>query len=297
MTHIRSTTKTQSAAATSVAVTLTAAVPTGRTLLIAACWEAAAGTVPTISSVVDSRGNTYATDASVVSGTTVAVAIIRCRVTTALLSGDTITITISASRTRWALQVDEFDDVLVSPLDKTATTAGASSTAMVTGTTAATTQASELLYAVYGFGVGRTVTLPGGWSGGPVLESTAGTSDRAVQAAWQYVTATGAQQGTATLSSASTYAGAIATYKTVAPPTIQISQVAMEAPQPEAALVADISQVVFETPRGVTGEVRISQVSLTVPTRAGVPPYSGIKTPQGGVLWDAAVYTAVDGTV
>lgn len=297
MAHIRSTTKTQSATATSVAVTLTAAVPTGRTLLIAAGWEAVAGTVPTISSVVDSRGNTYATDVSIVSGTTVAVAVIRARVTTALQVNDTITVTISASRTRWALQVDEFDDVLVSPLDKTATSTGATVTAMSTGTTAATTQASELLYAVYGFGGGRTVTLGGSWSGGPVVESTAGSSDRAVQAAWQYVTATGTQQGTATLSTASTYAGAIATYKTVAPPTARISQVAMEAPLASAAPLAHISQVAMEAPRGITGEARISQVSITVPSRAGQRPYSGIKSASGGSLWDAAISAAVDGAV
>lgn len=297
MAHIRSTTKTQSAAATSVAVTLTAGVPTGRTLLIAACWEAGVGTVPTISSVVDSRGNTYTTDASVVSGTTVAVAIIRCRVTTALLSGDTITITISASRSRWALQVDEFDDLIVSPLDKTATTAGASSTAMVTGTTAATTQASELLYAVYGLGVGRAVTLGSGWSGGPVLESTAGTSDRAVQAAWQYTSDAGTKQGTATLSTASTYAGALGTYKTTEPPTARISQVTMRAPLSSAGLVAHISQVAMVVPRGVTGEARISQVSMVVPSLAGQRAYSGIKSASGGSLWDAPISAAIGGTV
>lgn len=211
-------TATQNASATSRAITIPSAVPTGRTLLIGCAWESGAGVLPTITSCVDSRSNTYTTtpDVSVNAGTTVSVAVLRGRITTALQAGDTITITLAVARTRWALQVDEFDDLSASPLDQTASNAPGSSTSLSTGTTSATTQADELVYAVFGFGSGRTVTLPGGWTGGAKVETSAGSSDRALQVIHKYVTSTGTQQGTLTLSSASTYAGAIATYKEAA---------------------------------------------------------------------------------
>lgn len=298
MAHIRSITATQSSTATSVVV-LADAVDAGHTLLIGVCWEATAGTVPTISSVVDSRGNTYTTsmDASTVVGTTLAVGIIRGRIVTALQAGDTITITLSAARTRWCVQVDEFDDLASSPLDKTSSNAPGSSASLSTGTTAATTQPSELLYAVYGFGIGRTVTLGAGWSGGAVVETSAGSADRALQTAWKYVEETGTQQGTATLSSASTYAAVLGTYKTTAAVTADVSQVKVEAPLPGVAPTADISQVKVEVPKAVTGTVDIAQVRLTVPTRPGQPPYSGIKAARDGNLWDATISAAVDGAV
>lgn len=208
------------ATSTTGVLTAAAAVPAGRTLLIGCAWESGPGALPTITSCVDSRGNTYTTtpDAGINAGTTVAVAVLRGRVTTPLQAGDTITITISTSRTRWALQADEFDDINTSPLDKTATTTGTGVTNLTTGTTAATAQADELVYAVFGFGQGRTVTVPGGWTAGPKVETTAGSTDRALQVAHRYVTATGTQEGTLTISTASTYAAAIATYRATPAP-------------------------------------------------------------------------------
>lgn len=301
MAHVSSTTKTENAATATSVLTLTAAVPAGHTLLGAICWESSAGTTPTISSIVDSRGNTWTTtpDVAIDAGTTLAVAIIRAGVTTALHVGDTITVTITATRTRWAWQIDEFDDLNTSPKDAAVSNAPGSSASLSTGTTGTTTQAYELLYAVYGFGSGRTVTIPSGWSGGSQVVSSAGSSDRAVQAAWKYTATTGAQQGTLTLSSASTYAGALVTYKatSLVPPVGHVSQVKLQVPQPTTPAVGRVSQVRFQAPAGAMGVLRISQVKLRAPTVQGQSPYSGIKYAHNGTLVDSSLLSARNGQI
>lgn len=295
MTHLGTLgTNTASTSVDNLAITLTGGAPVGSTVLVGLAWESAAGTVPTISSAVDSRGNTYTTtpDTSANAGTTVAVAVLRARVTTELLASDTITVTISGeTRSRWAMQADAFDDVDASPLDKTASNTPGSASALSSGVTAATIQAYELVYAVFGFGSGRTVTLDPGWTGGPKVESSAGSGDRGLQVIHKYVSSVGTQEGTISLSSSSTYAGAVATYTatSLAPPEARISQVKLEAPLAEDALLAKVSQVAFETPQGTIGEVRVSRASLTVPSKAGQPPYSGVKAARAGDLWDATI--------
>ena len=224
MGHVRIlATATVNAAATSRAITVPFAVPVGHTLIIACVWESASAAVPGISSVTDSRGNTYTTtpDASINAGTTVSCAILRGRITTALQVNDTITITIGSSRSRWAIEINQFDDIIASsPLDKTATNAPASTDHLSSGVTAATAQASEVAIAVFGFGGGRTVTDLGGWSGGAKVETSAGSTDRGLQVVHRYVSTTGTQEGTIIISSASTYAAAIATYKVPALPVV-----------------------------------------------------------------------------
>lgn len=298
-------TKTQSSASSGVAITLTAAAAVGSTVLVSVIWEAGGGTgVPTISAVTDFRSNTYSTTPDVTAGgasnSTVAGAVLRTRVTTALQVGDTITVTISGgTRSRWAMQADAWDDVDASPLDKTATTGNTapSSASLSTGTTAATAQAHELVYAIFGFGSGRTVTIPGGWTGGAKVETSAGSTDRALQVAWKYVNTTATQEGTLTLSSSSTYAAAAATFKYTPtdPPVAQVSQLKLEVPLPSDAPVAHVSQLKLEVPQAVTGVVQVSQLRLTVPAAAGMPPYSGIKAKVDGKLWNASIWAADPG--
>lgn len=208
----------QNASSTTLAVTIYRPVPVGTTLLMPIAWEAGAGTVPTISSIIDTRSNTWTTtpDDSAVSGTTVAVAIVRARVTTPLIPGDTVTITISAARTRWAAQIDATPDLAASPLDAHTHNSG-TGTSLSTGTTAATVAQAELVYCAFGFPSGRGPVVPAGWGGGPDLETTAGSTDRALQSTWLYVSATGTQAGTLTLGSSGAWAAAIATYKVSIP--------------------------------------------------------------------------------
>jgi hypothetical protein len=201
-------------------VTVGSAVSVGSTVYMMAAWSNDVASVPTINSVADSRGNTYTVDVTAGAGnTTVSCALIRAPVTTALQVGDTITITISANRIRWVLQADSFDDVNTSsPLDKTSVTDTGSSTSLTTGVTATTTQAYELCVAVFGYGGGRTTSIPVGWSGTAKVETNAGSADRAVQMIYKYTSATGTQEGTLSITAggASTYSALIGTYKATA---------------------------------------------------------------------------------
>lgn len=299
-------TATQDSSSASVAITLTDDVPLDATVLVGIIWEAGGGAgVPTISAVTDTGGNSWSTTPDVTAGgvdnSTVAGAILSARITTALEIGDTITVTISGgTRSRWAMQADAFDDLDEDPLDETATTGNSSpsGTGLSTGTTGETSQPHELLYAIFGFGSGRTPTIPEGWSGSAKVETSAGSSDRALQVIHKYVSVTDEYEGTLTLSSSSTYTAALATYaRTPAePPVARISQVKLLAPQPGDALLARISQVRLVVPQAVLGTVRISQVRLKAPAADGQPPYSGIKAARDGNLWDATIQTP-DGTV
>ncbi|GGV34277.1 hypothetical protein GCM10010182_67720 [Actinomadura cremea] len=209
-----------SASSSTGTITLTAGAAVDEAVVVGVVWESGAGTIPTITSVVDSSGNTYMVDrtAGGSGNATAAVALARAGVTSALDPGDTITVTISGgTRARWALVAESFDDVAASPLDKTAATDNGNSGSLTSGVTSTTTQAAELCVAVFGFGQGRTVTIPDGWSGGAKVESAAGSSDRAVQLIYRYVSVTGAQEGTLGISPSGVYAGLIATYKVDTP--------------------------------------------------------------------------------
>lgn len=213
---IGSNTYQASAGTKSFTVTLTSALATGRTIIGAVATENAVGAPPVLT-ITDNRGNTYTVDKQEddTGGTTVTVTIFSARVTSALSSGDVITMTIGAadpSRNRWAATVQAFDDIVASSrVDKTASNAAASSS-LSSGTTATTTDPTELVYAAFGMGV-RTFTPGAGFTASAQKATTFGSGDRALNSEWQYVAITGPQTATATLSSSSTYAGAIVTYK------------------------------------------------------------------------------------
>lgn len=192
------------------------AVPVGQTVLGAVCWSQDSTSIPTVSSITDTRGNAYVVDVPAGAGnSTASCAILRGTITTPLQSGDTITVTIGSGRQRWCLQADAFDDLLSSPLDRTAATDTGSSASLVTGATAATQQPYELAYAAWGFGrgSGQNVTGVGGWNSDPQVNTVTASVQRGLQVAHIYLTSTGTVQGTATMSASTTYAGCVATYR------------------------------------------------------------------------------------
>lgn len=211
-------------------ITVGQAVAAGRTVLGAVAWSQDNTSIPVISSVTDSRGNTYAVDEDAGAGnTTASCAIFRGRVTTPLQVGDTITVTITSARQRWALQADVFTDLIAGPLDRTAANDNpGSSSNLSTGTTLATQQARELAYAAWGFGrgSGQTVTGVGGWTSSGQVNTTSGSVQRGLQVAHTYLTSAGTVEGTATTSAATTYSGCVATYRIVTDQTIPAGQAA-----------------------------------------------------------------------
>jgi hypothetical protein len=300
-------TVTGTSSVSTLSVTLTAGALSGHTVIGAVAWESSAGTVPTISSVTDSRGNTWTTTPDVAAGgnsnVTAAVVLIRARITTALQVGDTVTVTISGgTRSRWAIQLDDFNDVNSgTPKDVTQHADNPTpSASLSTGATAATAQNYELAVAAFAYGGTHAApTVPSGWSGASQL--TAGTSTiRNLMVIWKYTSSTGAQTGTLTIDSSAAYCGVVAAYKATnpSPPVGRVSQAKFSVPQPTAPPVGRVAQVSLQVPVGVIGAVRVAQVKMRAPTVAGQAAYSGLKfADESGSLADAAIYSAQNGAV
>src|SRR5207247_1860578 len=97
----------------------------------------------------DSKGNTYSLAADITNASNVRTVILAAHNVTALVSGDTITVTHPSASVR-ALSANEFSGVSpTSALDQTHTATG-SSTAPSSGATAGTSEAAELLLGAMG---------------------------------------------------------------------------------------------------------------------------------------------------
>lgn len=212
---------TATTATASRSITVGTPVPAGSLVVVAAAFENAAAAIPVFTSLADSRGNTYSADWDSAAGAgngTAAVGIASGVIATPLQAGDSITLTISATRIRWAIEGDAFDDPAgTSPLDKAAANhnPGSDST-LLTGTTAAAlSQPRELLIAAFGGGVRTYSPGAGGWAGGPSVDTDAGSADRSLFLEYKYVEtpAPTTQSGTATVNSSTTYCGCLATYR------------------------------------------------------------------------------------
>jgi len=209
-------TNTVTSSSTTGSVTFGSAVPVGRLVVLCLVWSNDSTVIPTIDTIADSRGNTYSVNSSAgTANATASCAIVSAPVSTALQSGDSVTVTLSSGRVRWCLQADELGSV--GAFDKPASNHNpGSATSMSTGTTAATTYPSEVAVANWGWGRGGgatpTLDTASGWFGSTYVTTAAGSTDRALQVAFRDLTATGTQSGTATLSVAAGYVGALATF-------------------------------------------------------------------------------------
>src|SRR5207249_4975879 len=125
---------------------LAGSVAVGHGVIVTVAMDPDSGTV----SCADSQGNTYSKDAEVTNGsgtTGVRTLVFSTRVTTALSSADSITVTFQNSIVAKAIGASEFYGMVA--LDRTATFIG-DSTAPSSGLTALTTQPTELLFGAIG---------------------------------------------------------------------------------------------------------------------------------------------------
>lgn len=207
---------TSTTTGTSFDIPLTKTVQIGHTLLVSLVVDdPAISSVAPVITATDTQGNTYAMDAQGYRDDTLAVTILSCYVTNALTSSDTISVTSDTIRGRWAATVAEFDNIHQNGFDVAASMNGNSSTSLVSGTTVATENQVEVVFASFGFGMGSSPTFSAGTyyqQAGSQQGTTFGSSDRGVAAEYRMYTASTAHEATATLTSASGYAGAIATY-------------------------------------------------------------------------------------
>lgn len=207
---------TSTTTGTSFDIPISKTVQIGHTLLVSVVVDdPAISSVAPVMSATDTQGNTYTMDAQGYRDDTLAVTILSCYVTDALTPSDTITVTSDTVRGRWAATVAEFDNIHQNSFDVAASMNGNPSTNLVSGTTVATENQVEVVFASFGFGMGSSPTFSAGahyQQAGSQQGTTFGSSDRGVAAEYRIYTASATHEATATLTSASGYAGAIATY-------------------------------------------------------------------------------------
>lgn len=168
----------------------------------------------TISSVTDTQGNSYAVDVSYASpGDVLSVYLVSGQITTALVNGNTITVTLSATNA-FAGVAEEFSGMATSSaLDKTSTNSPGFGTAWSSGSTAATAQADELCIGAYVISSDVRSTPEGTWTELTDALRGAPGPGRSLITQYKIVSATGTYQAQGTLASSNDGGAAIATYK------------------------------------------------------------------------------------
>jgi hypothetical protein len=207
---------------TSSSATTTVTIPaggitSGHSLVLSI--EFLVSAIPGVTSMTgsDSRGNTYTS--GIVrqhSGTTnpgISVGVLYGNITTSLQAGDTVTITPNHATNRVAVSVFEFDVTLTADQSAANDEGDNSSTALNSTASGMTTTANELVIGAFALvNPGRIFTLGSGFSEGTKIQTTGGTSDRAVVAEYKFVTSTGPQTATGTLNSSGFWVAAVQTF-------------------------------------------------------------------------------------
>ncbi len=175
--------------------TVQTTIPAGRLVVVMVGQRANTGIV--VTSVTDSKGNTYTIDATNSSASAqVTGAIARSRITTGLTPGNTITVTASGALNGGsAAVVGSVANTTASPFDRAASATG--HTATPTVSTAATTNARDI---VFGMIVNDNIGLsvPSGWTAittaaGPFGSILFASNNRRLLATYKIVSATGVQ--------------------------------------------------------------------------------------------------------
>lgn len=205
---------------TTLAITSSAAVPVGNTVIVAVNLYTAGNTITV--SVADSKGNTYTNNADVTNtgGPTRAI-IFSAPVTTALTTTSTVTVTFSRTVTYANMSVFQVSGLLAaSPVDKTATnTNNSGSTAATVGPTATTTQSDELLIGAFGLDINTGSPTMAAGTGYTALPTNVQSGGWGIYPEYQTVSATGAYSATGTFAPAADVAdwsGVLVAYKSAA---------------------------------------------------------------------------------
>lgn len=192
--------------------TVVAAIPQGSLIVVIAANNTGA-TGSQLTSVTDSKGNTYSVDQAEDAGGSglAAVGIASAQAATALAPGDTITTTLSNGRTGHGMIVGYvLGNATSSAKDKSNSNNSASGNSPTT-TTAATTQANEIVFGAVMESSTGAVTEAAGYSNIASLSFAGAT--RKVNAAYKIVAATGAQTYNPGLTGSPAYAVLCCAYK------------------------------------------------------------------------------------
>jgi hypothetical protein len=208
---------------TSLSVTVPSpGVAAGDRIVIAFVMDLATGAV----SASDTRGNAYSVDADVASSLGLGVRrtlILSANASTALVAGDTITVSFGLISVLKAMVVTEFSGIApAGALDRTSTRSNSlPDVSPTSGFTVATSQADELLFGA----IGVLQPLASGFTPGPSYTalpragtSTGGATDITIDPEFRIVSAVGSYEANGTLAASALWSSAIATYLAVLPP-------------------------------------------------------------------------------
>jgi hypothetical protein len=173
-----------------------------------------------VSSVTDSRGNVYSVDVTRSSNSTSTnTNIISSYISTPLQFGDTITVNFSGQASFLMALASEWSGIAqTGRLDQKATNQGGS-TALTSGTTAMTTQATELLIGSFGGSSNNNFSAGAGFTAfNTQFKDNLSSTFRDQWQEYQIVSTANTYKATATVSTSTIYAGAIATYKAATGP-------------------------------------------------------------------------------
>src|SRR5579885_1868059 len=202
-------TSTTPAAGTSITVPVPASgVAAGDTVVLAFAMR----DTGTAIAATDSRGNPYTLAVEADDAGLVRTAILSAPVMTALMAGDTITVSHPLTTAR-ALSAVAFAGVAVpAPLDRTATGAGTGTTP-ATAPTAATSYPEELVLGAIGTDGSASDTLaPGTGFGALPSAGTSTGTDATIYPEFRVTTTTGTYAASGTLSTSRDWAAAVATF-------------------------------------------------------------------------------------
>jgi hypothetical protein len=192
---------------TTVAVTLSVTPAAGNTLI----GYMRGGSNFALSSISDTKGNTWTIDAVTASTNTTA-AVYSCQPTTPLVSGDVVTFTLAGSAASKTASIYEFSGVLnPSPVDQTAiANSGTTNTTGSAGPTATLTGSNDLVFTGCATSTSNTSTYNA--SGYTMINTSLGTAFAG--GAYKILSgSTAAQSVTYTWTTTGNWAVALATYK------------------------------------------------------------------------------------
>lgn len=197
-----------------ISLTVSAAVAAGQKVIV--CGQASGGP-GTTATFADSKGNTYATDATSNVRANGQSYIASAQITNALTTSDTITMTVSASQTAKIVAAVQVSGLLTTSAKDQSVVANGTVVGWSTGASPATTQADELVIAACGNDSTATETSTAGATYSELFDiSTSSAAELTV--IYKIVAGTGAQtgSGTWTNSGARGWNAALVTYKAAA---------------------------------------------------------------------------------
>jgi hypothetical protein len=183
-------------------------VAAGNTLIIVYYIPSSTGGVTSVS---DTRGNTYTIHGTESLGSLVAV-LISASISTALISGDTITLSNPSGESGLAI-CSEFSGLASSSIDQYTSGDIAFDTALSCGPTGTTVQADELVFSAFFAGSNSVTFTPGSGFTQTDTGGYPGAPSYTYLNQYKVVSATGTQTATATASAATAAIGLLATFK------------------------------------------------------------------------------------